>query len=321
MKSRRLGSVGRRVSEVGFGGWAIGGDKFETAYGPVDDRESMAAIHRALELGVTFFDTSDLYGHGHSEALIGRVLSEWPDRDSVTVATKGGVNFYRPGEEPEGDFTPYGIAHAVELSRARLRKDSIALYMLMNPPIGVLLENDRVLETLSALRRAGKITAYGISVTDAEEGVALLKAGILLDAIEVTYNMFFQSAAVELLPLAKKQRVAVIAREPLANGFLAMPKSTYDFASTDHRSAVSPEYLDLFGSMFDQLDFLKNEKRTVAQAALRFVLDQPEVTTVIPGTRFASHVEENCLASELPPLTQDELNKIHAVFFPEDENS
>jgi len=318
MKHNRLGSAGRRVSELGFGGWAIGGDRFDSAYGPSDDSVSRLAIRKALELGVTFFDTADFYGRGHSEALIGSELANFPNRANVTVATKGGINFYRPGQPPEVDFTPYAIANSVEQSRARLRVDKLDLYLLMNPPLEILLENDRVWETLMALKRAGKIAAYGVSVTDADQGVELLKAGILLDAIEVTYNLFYQSAALSLLPLAKKQRVSIIAREPLANGFLARRASSRSYGPTDHRSWALPEYVEELSTMFDKLSFLKNDNRTMAQAALRFVLDHPAITVTIPGIRTPEQATENFAASSLPPLSDAERLKIHSVFFPED---
>ena len=318
MKTRRLGSSSRRVSEIGFGGWAIGGDSFESAYGPSDDNQSRAAIRTALELGVTFFDTADIYGRGHSEALIGQELAAWPNRDQVTVATKGGINFYRPGELPEADFTPYGIANAVEQSRVRLRQDSLDLYLLMNPPIELLLQTDRVWETLLALRRAGKINMFGVSVTDAAEGVSILKAGINLDAIEVSYNIFFQDAAVELLPLAKRKKVAIVAREPLANGFLARRASDLTFAETDHRHGATAEYVTAVSELYDQLTSVVRPGLTLPQTALRFVLDHPAISVVIPGMRSPEQVYENCAASRMPSLTADERLAIHRIFFPED---
>ncbi len=320
MHYRRLGTTGRRISEIGFGGWPISGVGNEAAYGPTDDQVSRIAIRKALELGVTFFDTADLFGRGHSEALIGRELAEWPNRDTITVATKGGVNFYRFGEEPEIDLTPYAIAHAVEQSRIRLRCECLDLYLIMDPPVDLLLVNDRVWETLSSLRRAGKIARYGVSISDPADGVALLKAGVLLDAIEVPYNMFFQSASLELLPLALKHKVAIIARETLANGFLARPANSKTYPVTDHRSWALPEYLHELSAMFEKLRFLENDSRTMAQAALRFVLDHPAITVAIPGMRNAQQVTENCEAANLPPLTEAERRQIHMVFFPEDES-
>jgi aryl-alcohol dehydrogenase-like predicted oxidoreductase len=318
MNDRRLGRAPRKVSEIGFGAWGIGGDRFEPAYGPTDDKISRSAIRRALELGVTFFDTADIYGHGHSEALIGKELSTWPHRDQVTVATKGGINFYRLGEVPELDFTPYGIAHAVEQSRIRLRQDTLDLYLLMNPPLDLLLATDRVWETLAALRRAEKIRWIGVSVPDAADGVALLKAGIQLDAIEVPYNMFYQAASLDLLPLALHNRVAIIAREPLANGFLA-GTARPEYPETDHRSTALPEYLSAVRETFNRLTFLAKPGRTVAQAALRFVLDHPTVTTTIPGVRSPEQIEEACAASSLPKLTETERQLIHQAFFPQDD--
>jgi myo-inositol catabolism protein IolS len=315
---RRIHSTRRRVSEIGFGGWAIGGDRFEKAYGPSDDTISRQAIRTALELGINFFDTSDFFGRGHSEALIGSEVAAWDRRDDITIVTKGGINFYRSGEMPEIDLTPYAIANAVEQSRARLRVDTIDLYLLMNPPIEILMENDRVWETLSALRRAGKIAGFGVSVGDASEGVKLLKAGILLDALEVTYNLFYQTAALELLPLARRKRVAIIAREPLANGFLAGDASSQTYAPTDHRSWALPEYLRELGNAYNKLQFLCGDTRTMAQAALRFVLDHPAVTVAIPGIRTPQQAAENAAASDQPPLTEEERTRMHSIFFPED---
>jgi len=320
MNYRRLGRAKLQVSEIGFGGWAIGGNAFECGYGPVDDDASRAAIRRALELGVTLFDTADIYGHGHSEALIGEVLDGWAGKERVVVVTKGGINFYRPGRLPEPDFTPYAMANAVQHSRARLRREKLDIYLLMNPPVDLLLERTHVRDTLAALQRAGQIGATGVSAASVSDAAALLASDYPLDVIELPFNLFDQSAIHEALPLARKRRVGVIAREPLANGFLTGKYPLGDrFPETDLRAALPPEYREALSGAASELKGVLERpgQRTLAQAALRFVLDEPGVSCVIPGAKIAAQVEENVLAAELPPLSEDEQMAIHRVFFPE----
>ena len=318
MNLRRLGKTGLRVSEIGFGGWAIGGVAFESAYGKTDDEVSRAAIRRALELGVTFFDTADLYGHGHSEALLGEVIGDWPAAEQIVIATKGGVNHYRTDGTLEKDLTPYAIANAVQHSRQRLRREKLDLYLLMSPPLEPLLETDRVWETLAALQKAGQIGAVGVSVEEPAEGVRLLKAGAPVDVIEVVFNLFYQSAVLELFGLARKKRVGIIAREPLANGFLTGKyQPDAQFSEGDMRRVLPPKYVAAMAETAEALRFLEKPSRTLAQAALRFVLDEPTVSVAVPGAKTPAQVEENVAASNLPPLTEDERLAIYRVFFPE----
>ncbi len=321
--TRTLGKIGLRVSEIGFGGWAIGGDVngyIQGGYGPTNDDESRAAIRQALELGVTFFDTADIYGNGHGEALLGEVIDQWPDKQNVVIATKGGINFYREGEAPELDFTPYAIANAVQHSLARLRREVLDLYMLMTPPVELLTEKPHVRESLLALQRAGKIGAFGVSPATIEDAVDLLRSDFPLDAIEVTFNLLDQGAIREVLPLAKRRKVAVIAREPLANGLLTGKYNAETrFDETDHRSGMSPEYRGAVAEVVGELgNVLVNPARTLPQAALRFVLDEPGVTVAIPGAKTAAQVRENVGAVYTPPITDSERIAIHKVFFPGD---
>lgn len=319
MNLRRLGKSGIKASEIGFGGWAIGGAAFESAYGPTNDDISRAAIRRALERGVTFFDTADLYGHGHSEALLGEVISEWPAGEQIVIATKGGVNFYRQDGTLEKDFTPYAIANSVQHSRARLKREKLDLYLLMNPDLGELLDNDRVWETLSSLQRAGQVGAVGASVEEPADGVRLIHAGAPVDVIEVAFNLFYQSAALELFPLARKRRIGIVAREPLANGFLAGKYApAAPFPAGDMRGLLPAEYVAAMSETASALRFLEQPGRTLAQAALRFVLDEPAVSVAIPGAKTPAQVEENIAAAALPPLTDSEHMAIHRVFFPDE---
>lgn len=314
MQTRRLGKTGLTVSEIGFGGWAVGGNAFGNSYGDTDDAVSRAAIRRALELGVTLFDTADVYGHGHGEALLGEVLTAWQGLPP-TVVTKGGINFYRKDDTLEPDWTPLALAHAVQQSSIRLRRETLDVFLLMNPPVEEL-DKFRVWETLDALKRAGKIRFFGASVAEPSDGVWLLKNNLPVDVLEVGYSLFYQGATTELLPLARKRKVAILAREPLANGFLTgkyTPKT--EFVEGDIRAALPPEYLAAMAETAAHLDFLRLDgARTPAQAALRFVLDDPLVSCVVAGAKTAAQVEENIQATAAAPITLAERERIAGVF-------
>jgi len=314
MNARLLGKTGLKVSEIGFGGWAIGGNAFGNSYGPTEDAVSKAAIRRALEMGVTLFDTADIYGHGHSEALLGEVLAQW-DGPQPTIVTKGGVNFYRRDDTLEPDWTPYGLAHAVQQSLMRLRRETLDVFLLMNPPVEDL-DRWRVWDTLDALRRSGKIRHVGASVAEPAEGVWLLRNNLPVDVLEVAYSIFYQGATTELLPLARKRKVGLLAREPLANGFLS-GKYGPDaiFGEGDIRAALPREYVQAMTQTAAQLQFLtQNGRRTLAQAALRFVLDDLAISSVIVGAKTPEQVEENIGAAHVPSISQAEREQIAGVF-------
>ena len=314
MKTRPLGKTGLRVSEIGFGGWAIGGAAFGNGYGPTDDEQSKAAIRRALELGVSLFNTADVYGHGHSEALLGEVLARW-EGPPPTVVTKGGVNFYRRDETLEADWTPYAVAHAVQQSLMRLRREALDVFLLMNPPVQDL-DRWRTWDTLDALQRSGKIRHYGVSVAEPEDGVWLLRHNLPVSVLEVAYSVFYQGATVELLPLARRRKVGILAREPLANGFLTGKYGPgAEFPEGDIRAALPPEYVRAMAETAARLDFLtRGGARTPAQAALRFVLDDPAVSSVIVGAKTAGQVEENVGASGAPPIDAAERQGVSDIF-------
>jgi aryl-alcohol dehydrogenase-like predicted oxidoreductase len=314
MRMRRLGRTGLSVSEVGFGGWAIGGNAWGNSYGDTDDLVSKAAIHKALELGITLFDTADVYGQGHSEALLGEVLTEWNGPPPVVV-TKGGINFYRKDGTLEPDWTPLALAHAVQQSLIRLRREALDVFLLMNPPVEDL-DRFRVWETLDALRRAGKIKWVGASVAEPADGVWLLQNNLPVDVLQIGYSLFYQGATTELLPLARKRKVGILAREPLANGFLTGKYGPDDvFPEGDIRAALPPEYVAAMAQTAAQLDFLRRDGvRTAAQAALRFVLDDPAISSVIVGAKTAAQVEENVGAADVPPTDAAERERIAGVF-------
>jgi aryl-alcohol dehydrogenase-like predicted oxidoreductase len=308
VRYRRLGRTDLQVSEVGFGAWAIGGNKHGHSYGPTDNTASRAAIARALELGCTFFDTADIYGHGLSEKLLGQALQK--RRHDCVIATKVGNDFYHgPFHQ---NFDPDYIRSAVDKSLERLRTDYIDLYQWHNPPL-MMLQRGEHYGILDELKQAGKIRYYGVSVHDAYEGSMAIQTG-KPDVIQVVYNLLRPDAAEELLPFAQEHNIGLIVREPLASGMLT---GKYTAAATfpegDIRADWPQEYLAMQAQVADKLRFLANAQRTLAQAALRFVLDAAAVSVVIPGIKTAAQAEENLAASELPPLTEAEHHAIHDV--------
>ena len=314
MKTRRLGKTGLRVSEIGFGGWAVGGNAFGNSYGDTDDAVSRAALQRALELGVTLFDTADIYGRGHSEALLGEVLAEWAG-PAPTLVTKGGINFYRRDSALEQDWTPLALAHAVQQSLMRLRRESLDVFLLMNPPVEEL-DRWKAWETLEALKRSGKIRFFGVSVAEPSDGVRLLRSSLPMDVLEVGYSLFYQGAISELLPLARKRGVGILAREPLANGFLTGKYGRdAQFPDGDIRAALPAEYVAAMAETAERLDFLSRDgARTLTQAALRFVLDDPTVSSVVVGIKTPAQIEENVRAAGVPPIDAAERERIAGVF-------
>ena len=308
MRYRTLGKTGLKVSEVGFGGWAIGGNAFGNSYGPTDDKTSLDAIKRALELGCNFFDTADAYGHGHSEELLGQALKG--RRDDVVIATKVGADFYH--DPPRMNFTSDYLSFALTKSCERLQTDRVVLYQLHNPPIQ-LLRSGKIFAGLEKLVDAGKIQSYGISIHAPEEGLLAMKNGRLA-TIQVVFNALRQEAKNKLFQTARQNNVAIIAREPLANGFLTGKISDdSSFPPGDIRFNFPRDYFHTLVKAAQKLKFLESKSRTLAQASIRFVLDHGEISTVIPGAKTRQQAEEDLQASELPSLTGEELLRIRIL--------
>jgi aryl-alcohol dehydrogenase-like predicted oxidoreductase len=295
VKYRKFGSTGFQVSEIGFGAWAIGGNAHGNSYGPTEDEESLRAIKTALDLGCTFFDTADVYGFGHSEELLGQALKG--HRDRAIIATKGGSDFYHTPARL--NFTEEYLTNAVDKSLQRLQTDYIDLYQLHNPPFS-LIEHGRLFEPLEKLKTQGKIRAYGISIHDPAEGLLALKHGKPA-AIQVVYNYLRRDAAEELFPRAIAEGVAIIAREPLANGFLTGKYSKDSiFPVGDIRHQWPIKYQTQIINQAEE--FAKRVAQgplTRPQAALKFVVSQPAVATVIPGCKTVHQTEENFRTADL----------------------
>jgi aryl-alcohol dehydrogenase-like predicted oxidoreductase len=310
MKYRDFGNTGIKVSEVGFGGWGIGGNEHGHSYGSTDDKVSLDAINKAFDLGCNFFDTADVYGFGHSETLLGKALKS--KRDRVIIATKVGSDFYQGGGFQT--FTDEYIRFALEKSLDRLRTDYVDVYQLHNPPIR-LLKKDNTYNTLQDLKREGKIRAWGISIRDPIEGMTALAVS-QPDCIQIPVNIFNSRPVETLLPAAFAVGCAVIAREPLANGFLTGKfgqTKEVSFEEGDVRQTWPPDYILARIEAARRLEFLQKENRTLTQAAIKFVLSLKEVSVTIPGTKTPEQAEENLGASDLKSLTDTEMKEIDAL--------
>jgi len=313
MHYRKLGKTDITVSEIGFGAWAIGGraDVGGTPFGwgRTNDEDSLAAIRRARELGVTFFDTADSYGFGRSESLLGIVLSR--KRQDVVIATKVGVSRDSEGRLIK-DFSRAHISLAVDGSLKRLRTDYIDLYQLHNPTLEELRRDD-IHEAMDRLQEVGKIRYWGVSVTTPEEGIEIIHRGWGY-ALQVLYNILNQAPAKELLPLAKSKGYGVIARVPLASGLLSgkfRPDST--FATDDVRqNFLTPKRLEEVIPRVDEAkSIIGGTARSLAEGALRFVLANDAVSSVIPGAKNMRQVEMNVAADEVR-VPQEVVDKLRA---------
>ncbi|HEV8661127.1 MAG TPA: aldo/keto reductase [Thermoanaerobaculia bacterium] len=311
MQYRILGRTGIRVSEIGFGAWAIGGTAeasgMPLGWGKSSDDDSLAAIRRARDLGVTFFDTADSYGFGRSESLLGIVLSR--RREDVVIATKVGVVRTSTGELRK-DFSRQHIFHAVDGSLKRLRSDYIDVYQMHNPTIDDLRRGE-IQEAMDILQDNGKIRFWGVSISTVEEGLEVVKRE-WGHSIQVLYNVLNQAPASELLPLAKQHGFGVIARVPLASGLLTgkYREGTVFSADDVRQNFLTPRRLTEVTQRVDEVKaIIGGTARSIAEGALRFVLANDAVSTVIPGARNARQVESNVAAGEAA-LPADVIEKL-----------
>lgn len=312
MKYRMLGKTNLRVSEVGFGAWAIGGavDLFGVPVGwsGADDQESIAAIRRALELGINFFDTADVYGEGHSEELLGKCL----EGVDCVIATK--VGNARTARGPIKDFSEKHIREAVEGSLRRLRRAVIDVYQLHNPPPDVLEKND-VFRVLDRLKEEGKIRAHGVSITTVGEGIELIHRK-KVQCLQVLFNILNQEPAKELIPLAGIHDVGILARVPLASGLLTgkFSKETRVPKDDVRSNFLTPKRLQEALEKVDRLkELIKDTGYTLPQVALALLLRFSGVSSVIPGAKNPKQVEENTSAT-LVELSEELFQSIRKEF-------
>ena len=307
MKYRRLGKTGLQVSEIGFGGWAIGG----TSYGPTKDEESLDALETAWEAGVNFYDTADTYGHGHSETLLAKFLKGKP-KDKIFVATKAGWDFYHGGSRK--NFEPDYIRFACDESLKRLGIDTIDLYQLHNPSLE-MIQSGRLADVLETLKKEGKIRFIGISIHKESEAIAAMEDK-RVDTLQLVFNLIDQRMASRVFPEAVKKKVGLIVREPLACGILANKhKRNHTFLKTDHRRRWTREKLELDLKKIEKLKtILATERMSLAKAALEYALDFEEVSTVIPGAKTRAQAFENASASNDPQLRIEESYHLRSLY-------
>lgn len=315
MRSRKFGNDTLQVSEVGLGTWQLGAD-----WGAVDERTARQILDKALELGVTFFDTADVYGLGLSEQRIAAFLKA--SGANVTVATKLG-RFPEPGW-PE-NFSERGIRQHTEASLHRLGVSELDLTQLHCIPTDVLRRGE-VFETLRTLKKEGKIRRFGVSVESMEEAlICLQQPG--LSSLQIIFNIFRQKPIDELFTAAKAKGVALIVRLPLASGLLSgRMQAGQQFPAEDHRNYNRDGEKFNVGETFAGLEFplgvsLAEEVKTIlpgnatmAQEAIRWCLDFDAVTTVIPGATKVDQVVSNCAAAGLAPLSADVHRRLRELY-------
>jgi aryl-alcohol dehydrogenase-like predicted oxidoreductase len=314
METRTLGSIGRKVGVVGLGAWQLG-----DAWGSVSGEDARAVLHATVDHGIDLIDTADVYGDGRSERFIGEFLADADHRPFV--ATKMGRRVeQRPEHYHRDNFRAW-----IDRSRRNLGVDTLDLVQLHCPPTPVYAD-DRVFEALDGFVADGSIRAYGVSVETCDQALAAIgRPGVT--SVQIIINCFRQKPLTEVLPAAREASTGIIARVPLASGLLS---GSYDetttFAADDHR------HFNRNGERFDvgetfagvpyevgltavrELAPLVPETTTMAQFALRWIIDQPGVTTVIPGARNAAQVAANAATAQLPPLTGDQLAGVREVY-------
>ncbi len=316
MHYRPLGSTGYTVSDIGFGAWAIGAD-----WGDVDDDSAMAALHAAVDAGVTFIDTADVYGDGRSERFVARLVKERPDADLV-VATKAGRRL--DPHTAEG-YTGENIERFIDRSLVNLDTDSLDLVQLHCPPTDVYYQPELFGE-LDGLKDQGKIQHYGVSVERVEEAMKAIEYDGV-ETVQIIYNMFRQRPADRFFDLARAANVGVIVRVPLASGLLTgkMTAAT-TFTADDHRSYNrNGEAFDV-GETFAGVPYetgvaaaaeiggLLPAGPTMAQTALRWILVQDAVSTAIPGAKNVDQAVANAAASDLPGLDAATMAAVDDVY-------
>ena len=315
MDYRPLGRTGYSVSTISFGAWAIGG-----TWGPVEDDDSLKALHRAVDLGVNFFDTADVYGDGHSERLLAKLRRE--RSEPFVIATKAGR---RLNPHSADGYNQENLTRFVERSLVNLKTDALDLVQLHCPPTDVYYRPE-VFDVMDGLVRAGKIRFYGVSVERVEEALKAIEfPGV--QSVQIIYNMFRQRPAELFFAEAKRRQVGILARLPLSSGLLAGKMTARTtFTGDDHRTFNRRGEAFDRGETFSGIDFatglaLVEELRPLVPAgasmaafALRWILMNDAVTCAIPGAKRPAQVEENVGAAALPALPEATMAAVKKIY-------
>jgi aryl-alcohol dehydrogenase-like predicted oxidoreductase len=315
MQYRSLGRTGWQVSTISFGAWAIGG-----TWGATDDADSMAALHRAVDRGVNFFDTADVYGDGRSERLLSQLRRE--RSESIIVATKAGR---RLSPHTADGYDRAHLTAFVERSLQNLGTEALDLLQLHCPPTEVYYRPE-VFGVLDDLVRDGKLRHYGVSVEKVEEALKAIEfPGV--QTVQIIFNLFRQRPADLFFEQAQKRGVGILARLPLSSGLLTGKLTAQSqFAEDDHRHFNREGAAFDKGETFSGLDYatgldavaalrpLVPPGQTMAQMALRWILMHPAVSCAIPGGKRAGQVDDNVVAADLPALTPAQMDAVRAVY-------
>lgn len=315
MQYREFGRTGWKVSAISFGAWAIGG-----TWGTVDDKESLAALHRAIDLGVNFIDTADVYGDGRSERLIAKLRKERSEK--IYVATKAGR---RLDPHLAKGYNRENLTRFVERSLKNLNTEALDLLQLHCPPTEVFYM-PQTFGALDDLVEAGKLKHYGVSVEKVEEALKAIEYPNV-ESVQIIFNIFRQRPAELFFEQAIRRKVAILARVPLASGLLTgkMTRKT-TFGEDDHRGFNRKGESFDRGETFSGVDFevalqaveelrpLVPEGWTMAQFALRWILMFEAVSCAIPGAKTAEQAEDNVRAADLPPLTPAMMDTLRALY-------
>jgi aryl-alcohol dehydrogenase-like predicted oxidoreductase len=315
MKYRELGRTGWKVSEISFGAWAIGG-----AWGDVDDRESLAALHRAVDLGVNFFDTADVYGDGRSERLLAQLKHERDEE--IVIATKAGR---RLDPHVASGYNRENLSAFIDRSLQNLGTDALDLLQLHCPPTEVYYRPE-VFAALDDFVKQGQIRYYGVSVEKVEQALKAIEySGV--QTVQIIFNIFRQRPAELFFGEAKKREVGILARVPLASGLLTGKLTAQSqFEADDHRAFNRHGEAFDRGETFAGVDYetgleaieelraLVPEGMTMAQFALRWILMFDAVTCAIPGAKRPSQAEDNAHAADFPPLSDETMRGVREIY-------
>lgn len=309
MHQRKLGNTGLTVSEIGMGTWELGGRE----WGDISEIDAVDILRYAFESGVTYYDTADQYGGGRAERLLGEAFSALSNR--VVIATKLGYELDSDGwishgwEHPSFNVSPEYIRSAVEGSLTRLKRDVIDIYQFHSPPPAS--EWDDAFGTMEALKTEGKIRFYGMGLgSDADALKAIEETGI--SSLMLTYNILTQGMATPVMETAAKNGIAVVVRQPLSSGLLSgqLGPDT-EFAENDYRKTWSREKLLADLERVEQVkSIVGNTARSLPQAALKFILAHPSVSSVVPGMMTPAQVDDGVATSGAAPLPAAVLNQL-----------
>ncbi|QDP41797.1 aldo/keto reductase [Radiobacillus deserti] len=311
MNYRQLGSTGLNVSEVSFGTWAIGG-----SWGSSSDEEALKGLQRAMDAGVNFFDTADVYGSGHAEELLAKATKG--KENEIYIASK----FCRAGDIYDPNtYSKQSVEAFLDGTLKRLERDTLDLYQIHCPPMEIL-QDGSVFQVLDELKQAGKIRHYGVSVETVEEGLFCLEQpGV--STLQVIFNIFRQKPVETLFPRAKEKGVGILARVPLASGLLTGKFSkNHQFESDDHRNFNKDGDAFNVGETFagvefnkgvelaQQLEWIAEGRGNMTRAALKWILEHDAISCVIPGFKTVAQIEDNLETLNEKGYSQEELTRL-----------